>query len=150
MISPETPETRTSALEAFYKELIPSLVDFVAKMGIIPAHEVLNEPVQYAPFLSSALRDEAVVDEQDRRWLLTQIGYFVGEYFAQKYGGCWFVNDIPDSRYFGRCVVGRFSKLRNAAAMIDPFSVGQVFVTSPPPHELEKLLSEVDRELLAA
>ena len=116
-------------------------------MGIQPAHQVLKQAAQYVPYLSRALEQMAVNGEQDRIWLLMRLGYFIGEYFVQQYGGCWYLNELAGSRYFGRYVVGRFSRLGDAAAMIDPFLVAQVYVDTPVPRQLEKLLAEVEVEL---
>jgi hypothetical protein len=142
-------ESRKAGFDAFYKELIPVLVDFVGKMGIGPAHEVLNNAVQFAPYLDKALGNLAIEDEQDRIWLLTRLGYFIGEYFCQKYKGCWYVNEIQGSRYFGRYVVGQFAGLSNAALMLDPFHIAQAYVEEQTPRHLDKLLTEVDAELVA-
>jgi hypothetical protein len=143
-------QKRKGEFEDFYKGLIPALVEFVGRLGVQPSHEVLNQAVGFAPHLESALKDLKVEDEQDRIWLLTRIGYFVGEYFAQKHGGCWYVNEIEGSRYFARYVVGRFARLKNPASMLDPFEVARVFVDTPPPRHLQGLLSEVDGELQRA
>ncbi len=140
-------EKRKAGFGEFYQALLPGLVEFVGQMGINPAHEVLKRAEQFAPLLDRALRDMAVADAQDRSWLIMRMGYFIGEVFVQKYGGCWYVNDIPGSRYFARYVVGKFSKLGNAASMLDPFQVAQVYADSPVPRGLEKLISEVDAEL---
>lgn len=142
-----TLERRKAAFDGFYEQLIPALVEFVGRLGIQPAHEVLNQAAQYVPHVSTAVRDLAVEDGQDRVWLLTRMGYFIGEYFAQKYGGCWYVNDIEGSRYFARYVVGRFSRLDASSAMIDPFEVAQAYVDTKPPRQLEALISEVEAEL---
>jgi len=141
-------EKRIAGFGEFYKELIPTLVEFVGQMGVDHAHEVLKHAVRFAPYLDRALRNMAIADERDKLWLLTRVGYFVGEYFAQKYGGCWFVNDTQGSRYFGRYVVGRFTVLNNGALMLDPFQIAQVYVAEQMPRQLEKLLTEVDTELV--
>lgn len=143
-------EKRKGEFEDFYKGLIPSLVEFVDRLGVKPAHEVLNQAMQFAPHLNAALRDLQVSDEQDRIWLLTRVAYFVGEYFAQKHGGCWYVNDIEGSRYFGRYVVGRFPSFQKPTLMLDPFELAQAYVDTPPPRNLEDLLAEVDSELREA
>jgi len=134
----------------FYSELLPALVDFVEKMGITPAHEVLKQANQYVPYLERALQNMAVGDEADRVWLVTRLGFFVGEYFVQKYGGCWYVNDISGSTYCGRYVVGQFSTLNNSALMLDPFEIAQAYVNEPMPRTLARLLEEVDSELASA
>jgi hypothetical protein len=141
-------EKRKQGFDKFYTELIPTLVEFVGNMGVNPAHEVLKNAVQFAPYLDRALENMAIADDQDKIWLLTRMGYFVGEYFAQKYGGSWYVNEIEGSRYFGRYVVGNFSRLGNAALMLDPFLISQVYVDEAVPRHLEKLLTQVDAELI--
>jgi len=143
-------EKRKAGFDKFYKELIPVLVEFVGQMGISPAHEVLKNAVQFAPYLNGALQNMAIADEQDKIWLLTRLGYFVGEYFAQKHSGCWYVNEIQGSRYFGRYVVGQFARLNNAALMLDPFEIARVYIEQPMPRQFEKLLTEVDAELVVA
>ena len=139
---------RKAGFDAFYNELIPALVDFVRRIGIQPAHEVLNHAVQYAPYLARALRDMEVDEEQDRMWLLTRMGYFIGEYFVQKYGGCWYVNDVEGSRYFARFVVGQFARIDKQSLMVDPFEVAQVYVDARAPRDLDVLLSEVEVQLI--
>lgn len=143
-------DKRKGELEDFYRALIPSLVEFVDRLGVKPAHEVLNQAMRFAPHVSTALRDLPVSDEQDRIWLLTRVAYFVGEYFAQKHGGCWYVNDIEGSKYFGRYVVGRFPSFHRPTLMLDPFEVAQAYVDTPPPRQLDDLLAEVEAELRRA
>jgi hypothetical protein len=140
-------EKRKAGFDVFYQELLPTLVDFVGKMGINPAHEVIKNATKFAPYLDSALQNMEVEDDQDRIWLLTRIGYFIGEYFAQQYGGRWYVNEKLDSRYFGRYVVGQFCSLSNPALALDPFEVAQEYVDSPFPRHLDLLLKEVDAGL---
>lgn len=143
-------EKRKSEFEDFYKGLIPALVEFVDRLGVSPAHEVLNHAAQFASVVSAAVRELQVEDAQDRIWLITRIGYFVGEYFAQKYDGCWYVNDIEDSKYFSRYVVGRFRGFQKPTLMLDPFELAQACVDTPPPRQLEDVLAEVDAELKKA
>lgn len=138
---------RKAGFEDFYKELIPALVDFVQRLGINPAQEVLNHAANYLPFLASALRTINVTSEADRTWLLPRVAYFIGEYFVQRYGGCWYVNDIEGSRYFARYVVGRFSKLPSESTMVDPFEAAREYVDTAPPRDLEKLTMLIDTEL---
>jgi hypothetical protein len=139
---------RQAELEDFYKGLIRALVEFVDRLGIRPAHEVLNHAQQFAPHVEAALRDLAPADEGDRTWLLTRVAYFVGEFFVQKHGGCWYVNDVKGSKYFARYVVGRFPRLPNSGTMLDPFEVAQAFVDSDRPRKLSELLDEVDAAVM--
>lgn len=142
-------ERRKSNFDDFYKEMMPVLVDFIGKMGISPAHEVLKNATQFSPYLDHALQNMDVSDEQDRIWLLARLGYFIGEYFVQKYSGHWYVNEIVGSRYFGQYVVGRFVNLGNMALMVAPFQIAQAYIEESMPRQLEKLLIEVDAELIA-
>ncbi|WP_155739124.1 hypothetical protein [Ralstonia solanacearum] len=140
-------ENRKSGFDGFLNELMPVLVDFVGKLGIHPADGVLKHAVQFVPYLSQALQTMLVTDDQDRTWLLTRMGYFVGEYFVQKYGGSWYVNDVRGSRYFGRYVVGRFVSPHGQMSMLDPFLVAQAYVDTSVPRQLERILEEVEAEL---
>ena len=103
--------------------------------------EVLRAAVQFVPPLDRALQDVGVASAEDRTWLLTHVGYFIGEYFVQKYGGCWSVSEAQDSKFFARCVVGQFAKL-GTAAVFDPFDVAKDYVDAPAPRHLEQLLNE--------
>jgi hypothetical protein len=140
-------EEAKAGFNEFYECLVPALVDFIEKMGVTPAHQVLKHAAQYVPYLERSLENMVVKDEEDRMWLLIRMGYFIGEYFAQQYGGCWYVNDLPGSRYFSRYVVGKFSKWNHPTLMIDPFEVSKIYVETPVPRRLENLLKEVEREL---
>lgn len=140
--------TRRAQFDAFYSELIPVLVSFVDRLGITPAHAVLTDAVAFAPLVGTALRDMQVESSEDRVWLLTRVGYFVGEYLVQHHGGCWFVNDDPDSASFARFVVGRFAALGGSQARVDPFAVAAEYVDSLPGVDLPALLADVDVALV--
>jgi hypothetical protein len=142
-------EKRKREFDAFYDELMPCLVDFVGRMGITPAHEVLRHAPMFAPNLSLALKNLVVVDEGDRVWLLTRLGYFIGEYFAQKYSGAWYVNENPSSKYLGRYVVGKFAIPSQRELNIDPFVMAEDYVATLTPRTLalENILLEVEKEL---
>lgn len=79
-------ERRRVGFDAFYNELMPCLVDFVGKMGVNPAHMVLNQAAAYVPLLEVALQNMAVADDEDHDWLAARMGYFIGEYFVP--GSC--------------------------------------------------------------
>ncbi|KPC52545.1 hypothetical protein [Amantichitinum ursilacus] len=130
----------------FFDELLTALVDFVGKLGIRPAHEVLKNAVQFGPYVDDALRDMEIKSEEDKIWVLQRIGYFIGEYFVQKFGGAWYINEITGSRYFARYVVGQFAGF-GGTTMLDPFDVAHVYVNSPAPRHLISLLAEVEKEL---
>jgi len=140
-------DKRKEDFPAFYEQLIPSLVDFVGKMGISPAHEVLKNAPMFVPLLSTALQNLDVVDEQDKVWLLTRLGYFIGEYFTQKYSGAWYPNENPASRYFARYVVGKFNMNSERELNLDPFMLAEAYISAAMPRALEPLLDEAEQEL---
>jgi hypothetical protein len=142
-------QKRKDGFEEFYEQMMPTLVDFMKRLELEPSHEVLLQAEVFLPKLSQTLEPMKVEGPEDRIWLITRLGYFVGEYCVQKYSGCWFVNDIVDSSYFGRYVVGQFARLKNQNAMVDPFLVAQEYVdTRHAP--LIQLVQEVDSELIRA
>lgn len=141
-------ERRREGFDTFYNELMPCLVDFVGKMGVQPAHMVLKQAAAYAPILEAALQNMAVADDEDHDWLAARMGYFIGEYFVQQFAGCWTVNDIPESKYFARYVVGRFEGAKNLAMSIDPFEIAIHYVEAPMPRQLQSLLDAASLELM--
>lgn len=143
-----TIEYRKSRMENFYKDVIELLVEFVDFLGIEPSHEVLNHAEIYAENIGIAVDNMNVESSDGRVWLIGRMGYFIGEYFSQKFKGCWFVNDIENSRFFGKYVVGRFSRNSLGNATIDPFQIAQEYVDLKCPRNLIRLLGEVESELV--
>ncbi|UUZ49420.1 hypothetical protein LP420_03625 [Massilia sp. B-10] len=140
-----TPVERQARFALFHAELAPVLVDFIDVLGIEPPREVLTQAVQYLPYVERALQDMAIADADDRSWLLARMMYFIGEYFAQRYNGEWFVNETPGSSLFGRCVVGKFRL--HGANMIDPFEIASAYVDLPCPRKLSDLLADIEHAL---
>lgn len=137
-----SPVERQARFALFHAELAPVLVDFIDALGIEPPREVLTQAVQYLPYVERALKDMAIADAEDRNWLLARMMYYIGEYFAQRYNGVWFVNETPGSSTFGRCVVGRFRL--HGANMIDPFDIATAYVDQPCPRDLSLLVGEIE------
>lgn len=145
-----TPVERESSFDKFHAALGPVLIDFIDALGIEPAQDVLRQAGDYLPYVERALSEMAIADADDRDWLLVRMMYYIGEYFAQQYGGRWYVNDTPGSHLFGRCVVGKFSKLANRALQIDPFDIASSYVDLPCPRPLAALVGEVESSLAGA
>lgn len=78
---------------------------------------------------------------------MARVGYFAGEVLVQRLGGCWLVCDAPDSRFFGRYVVGRFRRVPNPAAITDPVEVAAAYLSQPPGRSLAGMLAEVTAAL---
>lgn len=144
-----TPVERQARFDHFHAELAPVLIDFIDALGIEPAQEVLRQAGDYLPYVERALSEMAIADQDDRSWLLVRMMYFIGEYFAQQYGGHWFVDETPGSRLFGRCVVGKFSRVANAALVVDPMEMAAAYVDLPCPRPLARLVAEVESMLAA-
>jgi hypothetical protein len=142
-------DKRKKELDTILNERMPVLVEFFTDLEAPQPHAVLTEAERYVDFLGAFMENQ-VVGEEDVSWVVTRTGYFIGEYLVQKYQGCWMVNETPDSRTFGRIVTGRFLRLPNQAAMVDPFEVAVAFVRSFPPRSLKLLLQKLEQELAGA
>jgi hypothetical protein len=69
---------------------------------------------------------------------------------ADRYPGCWFVNDLPDSRYFLKLVVGQFQQLPNVHAQIDPFDIAYAYMQLTPRPTFSKFIESIESELKLA
>lgn len=137
-------QKRTDDFEAFYRSLLPALVEFVGLLGISSAHEVLKSASQFNQLVERATQNMVSESDEDRVWLITRMAYFIGEVFVQRFGGCWFVDELPDTKYFARYVVGKFGFGIKSSAMIDPFEIATAYVDGPSPRNLNELLSSVE------
>ena len=145
-----TPVEHQTSFDHFHAALAPVLTDFIDALGIEPAQEVLKQAGDYLPYVERALSEMTIADEEDRNWLLVRMMYYIGEYFAQQYGGHWFVNEDADSPWFGRCVVGKFSRFASGAQMIDPMEIAEAYVDLPCPRPLAALVAEIESGLAGA
>ncbi len=140
---------RRDNLEKFLEERMPVLADFMERLGLTNPALVLVEAESYLPALDTWLKEQ-VISPDDRIWLLTRVGYFIGEFLVQRLGGYWFLNEAPDSRYFGHYVVGCFSRAPNSHALVDPFAIADICVAEPPGRSLADLLARVESEFATA
>jgi len=128
---------------------MPVLADFAEALELPEPTGIVADPGRYLGPVSEFMRDQTVTCE-DRNWTLTRIGYLIGELLVQRFGGCWFINEIHGSGYFLRYCVGRFSRVKNQDAMVDPFEIADSFLAEPVGRDLLRLLAEVDAEIRAA
>nr|WP_294780457.1 hypothetical protein [uncultured Flavobacterium sp.] len=140
-------EKRKANLDTFYKDLLFELVNFIKHLEIKDAHIVLKQAFLFVDDLDIFFKNIMIVNEDERIWLITRIGYFVGEYFVQKYQGCWIVCEVTNSSYFGRYVIGDFAAFEDNR-IFDPFEVAQMYVGTSIPRQLNTLLKEIDSDLL--
>jgi len=134
---------RRERFESFLEEMFPVLGDFAESLGLVNPHTIAEDPDAFVPPIGQFMCDQ-VIEADDRSWIVTRLGYFFGEVLNRRLGGCWLLNEWPDTRYFLRYVVGQFGDGTRANAMVDPFEVAGAFVAQPPGRDLAKLIGEVE------
>lgn len=139
-------ERRKAGFPQFFQELMPVLSDFIERLGAPDAPMVIAEPDRFIPLVDTFMKNQ-MIDTEDRIWIVTRVGYLIGEYLARLLGGSWYVNEVPDSRYFARYVVGRFARTPKSNACVDPMAIAEAYVSEPPGRCLTTTLRSVEQEL---
>lgn len=132
---------RIAEFETFRAERLPVLHEFCKALGFDQPHEVLIEPKKFLPLLDRGLQ-HAVISEENRAWLVTRIGYYIGESLISLLGGYWLVDQDPSSPSFARYVVGDFSCEGADTEVIDPFEIAQRYATTPAPRFLRQVIEK--------
>lgn len=138
-------DKRKAGFDAFFKEMMPVLTDFADRLEIASPHLIVSDPDGFLPPISEFLKLQTV-EEQDFGWIVTRVGYLIGEILNSRLGGCWFVNEIPKSKYFARYVVGKFSSVSIDNTMVDPFEAAAGYLRIPPPRDLVGFIAEIESE----
>jgi hypothetical protein len=139
-------EKRKESFDSFRKERMPVLHEFSSNLGFQNPHEILLLPEKFLNALDEWLSIQEI-EENNRMWLATRVGYYIGEYFVVKYGGCWSVSEAKNSRYYGHYVVGDFSAFGNPNTLIEPMEAAMEFVAMPKGRSLSKLINEITEAL---
>jgi hypothetical protein len=139
-------DRRRASFEAFLTERMPVLSDFARRLELRDPLMIVADPERFLPSIDAYMRDQVVAPE-DRAWILARLGYLIGELLVLRLSGCWFLNEVPDSRYFLRYVVGRFASASNPAATVDPFGVAEFYLSQPPGRSLPAIVRQVEDEL---
>lgn len=126
-------EKRKNGFDSFRKERMPILHGFAEMLGCESPHEILIAPEKFLPYIDKYMEMQDVSDN-NRIWLLTRIGYFIGELLIGKFDGCWMVDEEIESKTFARYVIGELEG--EVGKVIDPFLLAQVYVDTPPPRKL--------------
>ena len=103
------------------------LVDFANRLGLAEPGSITTDPDRHLKPIGDFMQNQTITEE-DRVWIHTRLGYFIGEVLVHRFDGQWSLNEMPDSRYFLHYVVGSFGARRNAAAMVAPFEVADYFL----------------------
>jgi hypothetical protein len=140
---------RRSEFDLWFAERMAVLRDFAAALELPDPPLIIADPEKYLPHVDAWMREQ-VVGPDDWAWAVSRIGYFAGEVLVQRFSGCWLVCDAPSSRYFGRYVVGRFSRVPNPAMIADPIEIAAACLSQPPGRSLANMLEMVGVELLRA
>jgi hypothetical protein len=149
-LTPDQEETlshRRSEFDTYFAESMPALASLMSGIGASDPALVVNNPGAYIAVLDTWLRTAALVAPpggEDRVWLISRLGYFIGYVLTQRHGGCWFFDDQPDSRWFGCYVVGQFRDFPNGR--VDPSYVAAQFVDDRSHGSLEDLFAALEAE----
>jgi hypothetical protein len=138
---------RRDKLFGFVEESLPVMADFLGALGISDPYSVAEDAERFLNPLDVWLKEQTV-SRQDHLWLLTRIGYFIGELLSQRFGGRWLVDDDPESPYFQQFVVSDFKKSRNENVKVSPFSLAREFVNEGEGRSLVNLMERAGARLL--
>jgi hypothetical protein len=142
-----TRDRRRTDFDRFFEEGIDVLGEFMQLLGLPNPYMVVNEAEKYLTPVSDWIKDR-VVEPQDRILMLTRIAYFIGELINQRFGGCWYLDEDPESPYFLQYVVGQFTKLGGNNSSVAPFPLANYFVNQAQGRDLAKLIADVEAEIL--
>ena len=142
-------ERRRAGFDAFFQESRPVLVDFMKRLGFEEPHAVLLDARKFLGPLDAWMRAQVVGTDQ-RTWILTRLGYFIGELLNQELAGYWFLDEDPESPYFLHYVVGRFTNLPNPKARTDPFAIADRYLGKTQNRSLSSLIDNTEKELRQA
>ena len=137
---------RRAGFDAFFEESRPVLVDFVQRLGLPEPHTVLLYAARFLPAIADWVKDQ-VVEPEDKTWIVTRLGYFIGEVLNQAWAGHWFLDEDLDSPFFLHYVVGQFARSSDINIRVSPFILADHFVSEPNGRNLEQLVAGVESGL---
>ena len=124
------------------------LIYFAQRLGFEQSHEILNNPSQFLEPLNNWFAEQDI-KEDEKNWITVRIGYFIGELFVEKHGGCWSVCESPTSRYFGDYVVSQFSTFKNPNALFSPMEAAFFLANEAKGRSLTAIIGEIESGLSA-
>lgn len=138
-------QNRKLKLDDFVNESFSVNVDFAERLGVPEPHEILMNFDRLKDFIYHIVHPfikEQIIQEEDRIWIITRLGYLLGEYFKEKYAGYWAVNENKDSSQFGRYVVFASSPTTTSVYPIDVFEAVTELVDQE--RDLIRLITEIE------
>lgn len=99
---------RKAELNKFVSEGFSVIADFAKRLGVNDAHVLLIDVDRLKQFIFTTVHEfmkSQRVEPKDRVWIITRIGYLLGEFFKEKYSGHWTVNENKNSKQYGHYVV---------------------------------------------
>jgi len=139
-------EERKEMFGKFVEERLPVLHEFAQDLKFENPHEILTNPKSFLAPIDQWLAPQQI-DEEDVFKIVTKLGYFIGEYFAVEYNGCWSVCESKVSRYHGQYVVSQLSGFSNPAAQLNPLDAALKVVKMPKGRSLINVVKEIEISL---
>ncbi|WP_157489288.1 hypothetical protein [Lysobacter sp. Root916] len=140
---------RIDNFDQFLDERMPVLYEFAQSLRLPAPHAILTDPMSVLSGISAWLALQHI-EQEDRAWVLSRVGYYIGELLVTHYSGAWLVCTAPASRFYGRYVVGQFRDFDNAESLADPFEAAAVCIDEPPGRSLENIINGIVASLRAA
>ncbi len=143
-------EKRKQNLDSFVNQGYDIIVDFAGMLQLEKPFEVLKDPAAIERMINvihDLIKDELIEDE-DRIWLMTGVGYTMGESLIQRYQGYWNVNENESSDQYGRFVVFATAPAGDKHYPIDILEAAKELIDTPAPRDLKKLLTEIEAVLV--
>src|SRR5215211_1880800 len=93
----ETLQKRRQGFDGFVHEVTPILVDFADRLGLENPNTIADKPDDFLDPIDDFMKGQ-IIEEEDRVWTITRLGYFIGQVLIQRLGGEWLLNEHPGSR----------------------------------------------------
>ena len=142
-------DARRAIEDAFITERLDVLHELAKGLRFADPALIVAEPLNCLQQLSDWLAKQDIAPT-NRAWLIARIGYFVGECLIARFGGYWYLNTIPDSRFFARFVVGGFHPPIKPAATADPMAEAAELADQPRGRDLAALIDEISAAVVSA
>ena len=120
-----------------------TLAQFAKQLGLSDAEGFAKQPERYIEIISDAL-SAPVIEPTKKLAIATNLGYFIGEIFINRYDGEWTLCDDDSSSLYCHYLVNRFSAPAQETAQFSPMSAAIQFADMPPPRSLSNLLDIID------